>query len=247
MQCLVLAGGLGNRMRPETARVPKVLLEVGGRPFIEWQLGWLAGQGVTDVVLSVGHLGQMVRSAVADGARFGLSVRYADEGNDLRGTGGAVRLAADLSLLDERFFVLYGDSYLSVDLGAVEEAYVRGDNPALMTVFLNDDRFDTSNVVFADDQVVRYKKSASIPDPQMRYIDYGLSLLSRAVVTEMIPPDVVADLSTLYGVLADEGRLGGYLVSERFYEVGSPQGRAELEAHLGESRAWPGAGTGGSP
>src|SRR5580698_4019540 len=110
MQCLILAGGLATRMRPLTETIPKALIPAEGRPFIDHQLGWLASHGVTDVVLSVGYLGGALRDHVGDGAAFGLRVRVVDEGRELRGTAGAVRLALDEGALDERFLLTYGDS-----------------------------------------------------------------------------------------------------------------------------------------
>lgn len=232
MQCVVLAGGLGTRMRPATARVPKAMLAVAGRPFCDWQLEWLAGQGVTDVVLSTGHLGSQLREHVGDGRRFGLGVRYAEEGERLRGTGGALRLASDLGLLADDFFVLYGDSYLSVDLGAVARAHAAAPEPALMTVYDNAGRLDASNAVVAGDRVVRYQKGLADPPAGMHFIDYGLGVLARRLVDELIPAGALADLATVYGTLAGRGQLAAYVVTERFYEVGSAAGLADLEAHL---------------
>src|SRR4051812_50216976 len=90
MQCVILAGGLATRMRPLTETIPKALIPVAGVPFIDHQLAWLAGHGVTEVVLSVGYRGDMLRDHVGDGARYGLAVRVVDEGSELRGTAGAV-------------------------------------------------------------------------------------------------------------------------------------------------------------
>ncbi|HTZ09626.1 MAG TPA: sugar phosphate nucleotidyltransferase, partial [Acidimicrobiales bacterium] len=156
MQCLVLAGGLGTRMLPVTEQVPKCLLEVAGRPFAHWQLEWLASEGVDRVVFSIGHLGQAVRREVGDGSRFGVRVDYVDEGPELRGTGGAVRLAVEGGGLDESFFVLYGDSYLTVDLGAVARTFARRGAEALMTVFRNRGRWERSNAVFDGTMVTLY-------------------------------------------------------------------------------------------
>ena len=119
MQCVILAGGLGTRMRPITEQIPKVLLPVGGRPFADHQLGWLAAGGVDEIVLCVGHLGDRVRAYVGDGDRWGLKVKYSVEDEELRGTAGALRLADDAGLLAEQFLTIYGDSYLDVEIAAV--------------------------------------------------------------------------------------------------------------------------------
>src|SRR6187399_1289937 len=114
MQCVILAGGLGTRIRDRSGGLPKSLIPVLGKPFVFYQLEWLKRQKVERVVLSVGHRGDLIADVVGDGSNFGLSIAYADEGRDLRGTGGALRFIADQGLLDPGFFVLYGDSYLPI-------------------------------------------------------------------------------------------------------------------------------------
>jgi NDP-sugar pyrophosphorylase family protein len=232
MQCLILAGGLGTRMKPKTERLPKALIAVRGRPFAEWQLQWLKGQRIERVVFAVGHQGDQIRDALGDGRRFGLEIAYSDEGERLMGTAGAIRVALDAGLLDDRFLVLYGDSYLTVDLGAVWEAAARLGTP-LMTVFKNDGRWDLSNAAFAGGRVARYEKGVADPAAAgLDYIDYGLAVLSNEMIEAEVPRGRPHDLAALYGPLAAAGRLRGFEVRTRFYEVGSPAGLAELEAHL---------------
>jgi NDP-sugar pyrophosphorylase family protein len=229
MQCVILAGGLGTRMRPATDRIPKVLLPVAGQPFAHHQLTLLREGGVTDVVYCIGHLGEMVRDFVGDGSRFGLGVRYVDEGADLRGTGGALRLAADAGVLSDHFLVLYGDSYLPIDLRTIDAAFERAPEPALMTVFHNRDRWVPSNVVFDGRRVEVYDKRRTAPG--MEWVDYGISVLTRELVMEMTAASVV-DLADVFHELAREGRLAGHEIHERFYEIGSPAGLSEVEGIL---------------
>lgn len=231
-QCVILAGGLGTRMWPEAKTVPKTLLRVGGRPFASWQLDWLAASTIDDVVYCIGHQGGLIRDHIGDGSRWGLNVSYVDEGDTLRGTAGALRLAFDSDALDEEFLVLYGDSWLQVDPGKVLRTARAASQPALMTAFRNDDRWDQSNVVLDGDRVTRYEKGLSPPPEQMRWIDYGLLALRRSLVADRIAPGQISDLAPLLGDLADEGALAGYEVADRFYEIGSPQGRAELDVLL---------------
>src|SRR3954465_7865639 len=181
MQCVILAGGLGTRMWPVAQTVPKTLLPVAGRPFADWQLGWLSDAGVTSGVYCVGYLGEQVRDHVGDGAGHGVEVRYVDEGRELRGTAGALRLAHDQGVLDDRFLVLYGDSWLQVDPTEVYAAAERSGLPALMTVYENDAELHSRNVVYADGRVLRYEKGLDLRPPEMRWIDYGLSVLERAL------------------------------------------------------------------
>lgn len=230
MECVVLAGGLGTRMWPTTEAIPKALIPVAGRPFVDWQLRWLAAQGVTRVVLSIGHHGGLLRDHVDDGARFGLRVEYVDEGSQLRGTGGALRLALDEGMLRDSFLVLYGDTYLSVSLRQVWSAFRAEGRPALMTVLRNESRWDLSNAEYEAGRVVLYDKSQAGAE-RFRYIDYGLMVLTSDVVSE-IPEANTYDLAELLRRLSLDGRLSGFEVSERFYEIGSPGGLADLEEHL---------------
>jgi NDP-sugar pyrophosphorylase family protein len=232
MQCVILAGGIGSRMWPETRTVPKTLLPVNGKPFADLQLRWLADAGIASVVYCIGYLGEDVREYVGDGSRWGLDVSYVDEGATLRGTAGALRLAWEQERLAEDFLVLYGDSWLRVDPADVLHVLRGRPEPALMTVFENSGRWDTSNVIFENGRVVRYAKNLDPRPPRMLWIDYGLSGFRRDVIGDRVEPDRVADLAPLLTSLADEGLLAGYEVAERFYEIGSVEGRRELEEFL---------------
>ena len=230
MQCAILAGGLGTRLRPITKTIPKALVPVAGEPFAYYQLRLLAARGVLDVVYCIGFGGELIREAVGDGGGFGLSVAYVDEGSELRGTAGALRLAFDEGVLDETFAVLYGDSYLPIELSPVWRAFADAGLPALMTVLRNENRWDTSNVRYADGRVLLYEKGGTGAD----FIDYGLSVLTRSVIEERVPPQATLDLAAIYRDLSIEDRLAGHEVHERFYEVGSPEGIAALESYLRE-------------
>jgi MurNAc alpha-1-phosphate uridylyltransferase len=234
VQCVILAGGLGTRLGPLARDIPKALVPVAGRPFADHQLRRLVDGGVTDVVYCIGHMGDLVRSFAGDGGAWGLSIRYVDEGEELRGTGGALRLAFDDEVLEPAFAVIYGDSYLPIDVAEVWRDFERRRPDVLLTVFRNEGRFDRSNAVVEGGQVTRFDKQE--PDPEgagMAYIDYGLSIVDRDAVVPEIPAGKVIDLADTYRRLSSEGRIAAHEVSERFYEVGSAAGLAELGAVLG--------------
>jgi MurNAc alpha-1-phosphate uridylyltransferase len=223
----ILAGGLATRLGPLTDTVPKALLPVAGRPFIHWQLALLAQQGVTQVVLCAGHLGEQIQAAVGDGSGFDMTLRYSFDGAALLGTGGALKRA--LPMLGAAFFVLYGDSYLRCSFSAVQTAYEASAAPALMTVFCNEDRWEQSNVLFRDGRVLEYAKRS--PRPGMRHIDYGLSVLS-AQALQRSPANAAFDLADLYHDLATRGELAAMGVDERYYEIGSLAGIEATEHYL---------------
>jgi NDP-sugar pyrophosphorylase family protein len=236
-QCLVLAGGLGTRMRPSTETIPKSMLMAAGKPFVHYQLDWLASEGVTDVVYSIGYRGRAIRDYVGDGSRWGLRTVFVDEGERLLGTAGALRLAFDQGVLDPTFAVLYGDSYLSVSLNAMWQRFEASNQPALMTVLRNEGRWDRSNVIYSDGQVLLYDKHAADPlPPAMQFIDYGILILSRDLI-EQIPPALRSDMAPLLNRLSLEGRLAGFEATERFYEIGSPQGLEDFEQYIRSTRA----------
>jgi NDP-sugar pyrophosphorylase family protein len=221
----ILAGGLATRLRPITETIPKALIDVGGRPFATRQLDWLRAEGVTDVKFLVGHYGEMIQETIGDGRDWGMRVEYLFDGDRLLGTGGALRRA--LPVLGDAFFVMYGDSYLQCDLAAIQRSFEESGRAALMTVFRNDNRWDKSNVEFAKGEIVRYDKREQ--SPAMHHIDYGLGILTgRALST--YPPDEAFDLATVYRDLLRDGRLAAFEVTNRFYEIGSPEGLAETRS-----------------
>lgn len=223
----ILAGGLATRLRPITETIPKALVDVAGKPFIVRQLSYLREQGVSHVVLCIGYLGDMVREVVGSGESFGLEVSYSEDGPNLLGTGGA--LAKAIPLLGDDFFVLYGDSFLPLDFSAVQEAYEKSKQPALMTILKNQNQWDKSNVLFLDGRLLEYNKRE--PRAEMTYIDYGLGVVSASVLKQRSVGQLF-DLADVYQDLSLQGQLVGLEVHERFYEVGSHTGLKETEDYF---------------
>lgn len=223
----ILAGGLATRLKPVTEKIPKALISVAGEPFIAHQLRLLRDNGAAQIVLCVGYLGEQIQDVIGDGHTFGLDVHYSFDGPVLLGTAGALKQAQPL--LGEAFLVLYGDSYLPCDYRGIQAAFDASKRQALMTVYENNGRWDTSNVEFVDGRIVAYDKRDRTP--KMGYIDYGLGAFRRNAF-ESVPAGQPYDLVLLYQRLLQEGQLYGHEVRERFYEVGSFQGIADLEEHL---------------
>jgi N-acetyl-alpha-D-muramate 1-phosphate uridylyltransferase len=223
----ILAGGLATRLRPVTETIPKALVDVAGRPFVDHQLDLLRRHGMRRIVLCLGYRGEQVEAHLGGGASRGLELRYSYDGPRLLGTGGALKQAAPL--LGDVFWVLYGDSYMDIDYGAVLDDFLSRDALGLMTVLRNQDRWDRSNVVFRDGTLVRYDKRQRTPD--MSHIDYGVALL-RAEALDHIPPGAPYDLADLYHALVEERRMVGHEVTRRFYEIGTPEGLEETRVHL---------------
>jgi MurNAc alpha-1-phosphate uridylyltransferase len=227
----ILAGGLATRLRPLTEMIPKALIEIRGRPFVDWQLRLLSRSGVDKVVFCVAYKSEMIREFVGNGSRYGIKVTYSEDGPSQLGTGGAIRKA--IPFLDHEFMTLYGDSYLPIDYQAVERAFFSAQKLALMTVYHNEGSLDASNVIFTHGDLQKYAKHDG--DPKMAHIDYGLSVFNRSVF-EAYPSGSYSDLSDICSRLAGEGSLAGYEVHERFYEIGSLKGIEDFSEYIERNR-----------
>ena len=223
----ILAGGLATRLQPVTENTPKALLSVAGQPFLAHQLRLLRAAGIRRVVLCVGYRGEMIEQHFLDGRGIGLELSYSLDGPELLGTGGAIKKA--LPLLGKQFLVLYGDSYLPIDYAAAARAFLARGKLGLMTVFRNEGRWDASNVWFAEGEIKSYRKQHQTPE--MHYIDYGLGLFDATAFTGW-PANNAFDLADVYQELVAKNELAGHEVRQRFYEIGSPEGLAELDAML---------------
>jgi NDP-sugar pyrophosphorylase family protein len=216
---IILAGGLATRLRPITEKIPKALVEVNGRPFLDYQMRLLAANGVRRAVLSVAYRGEMIEEYLGDGGRYGIEVSYSYDGPTYLGTAGAIRKA--LGELGDSFFTLYGDSYLTAPFGDVERTFVASGKAALMTVYRNEGLFDTSNVEFDGGEIRVYDKKNRTA--AMRHIDYGLGVF-RASLFAGLAEGEAADLAGVYQDALRRGELAAYEVGERFYEVGTVAG-----------------------
>lgn len=233
MQIVVLAGGLATRMRPETEQVPKSLLHVQGRPFIDWQLDRFAASGARSVVMCVGYLGEQIETHVKRALDRGLVVGYSYDGAELVGTGGALRRA--FARLEDEFVLTYGDSYLPFDYAApLQDLRAHPDAVATMSVYRNRGELGQSNVALDGDWVAKYEKG--VADPALDCIDYGAIALRRSAL-DGIEDGAVWGIEALFRKLARKRQLRAFLAPERFYEVGSPEGKRDLERHLASQPA----------
>ena len=189
MQAVILAGGLGTRLRPVTETIPKPMVTVAGVPYLEHQLRLLAEQKIQDVLLLTGYLGEQIEEYFGDGASLGLRLFYSRELSPM-GTGGAIRDAREK--LHDAFLVIYGDSYLPIQYGEAFDRLAATGADGLLVVY--DNRLgDTSvkNNVDVDDQqyVIRYEKDS--PDP-LHYVEAGVLAFRRSVLDLMPASGVVS-------------------------------------------------------
>ncbi|OGT36688.1 MAG: nucleotidyl transferase [Gammaproteobacteria bacterium RIFCSPHIGHO2_12_FULL_38_14] len=228
---VILAGGMGTRVAKVANGLPKALIPIAGEPFIAHQLRLLRQHQFEHVVLCTGYGGDALQAFVGDGSQFGLSVSYAQDGKTLRGTGGA--LCAALPALPEYFFVMYGDSYLRCNYAAIQNTYETSGKLGLMTIYKNNNQFDSSNVEYDGGKIICYSKKNKTA--AMRYIDYGLNIFSKAAFASLARAQgnlLSFDLSLLHEYLVKTNELAAFEVTERFYEIGSVAGLTEFKQEL---------------
>lgn len=227
MQIAILAGGLATRLQPLTGKIPKSMIMFEGKPFLQYQLEFLEKGGVTNIVLCVGYLSEQIETYFGDGKRFGVNIKYSKEDERLLGTAGALKNAEEL--LEDVFFVMYGDSYLFLNFKEIMGHFQKFNKSALMVVYKNYDKYDKSNAVVEDGMVKKYDKKHKTKD--MVYIDYGVSILRKKVL-DMIQRNEVYSLEDLFPALINQNEMLAFETRERFFEIGSYRGLEEFKKYV---------------
>jgi NDP-sugar pyrophosphorylase family protein len=230
MQAVILAGGLGTRLRPLTMSVPKPMVPVHDRPFLEYELNLLARNGIADAVLCVGYLGEQVLQYFGNGHAVGIKLQYSWDGDELLGPIGALKNAE--SLVEDYFFVLYGDAYLRLDYRTFMGAMVSAHRLGAMAVLHNRQEYGHSDLLVEDGLVKEYDKRRSRSD--LEWVNFGVSALRREAL-QLVEPHRFCDEETFYGQLIAQQQLTAFETKDRFYEIGSPSGLEQFEQFIAPS------------
>ncbi len=223
MQAAILVGGLGTRLGRLTQEVPKPMVMVRGRPFLEHEISLLKRSGITDFVLCVGYLGEKVEEHFGDGSRWGVRVSYSWDGPRLLGPAGALKRAEPL--LQEFFFVTYGDAYLRADYRGLMRTLVDSGRLGVMAVYQNRNKYGRSDVAVRGESIVRYDKRGG---EGLDWVNFGVSALSRRALA-LIPAGRECGEEEFYGQLIERDELLAFPVPDRFYEIGTPASLKEFE------------------
>jgi NDP-sugar pyrophosphorylase family protein len=233
-QIVIFAGGLAKRLGSLTEKVPKSMLEVAGKPFIQHQVELLKSKGIKEILILTGHLAEQIEQFCGDGSAYGVEIKYSREPEPL-GTSGALKFAEQH--LKPRFLIMYGDAYLPFDYGLLWDRMRRSVRKAVMCIYKNENKFGRSNVVF-DLPVVAFfdatpqsepssRASQLKPHQKLEYIDYGISAVRREVI-EALPSGHKGSMNDVFAELASKRQLDGLEIKERFYEIGSNEGLEEF-------------------
>ena len=172
-------------------------------------------------------MGEKIREFVGDGSAWGLRVTYSYDGDNLLGTGGSVKNA--LPLLEDKFFVLYGDSYLPINYLEVQNAYLASKKRCLITIVKNYNQQHQNNVVYEAGCILEYNKYEQRDN--MNYLEYGLGVM-QASVFDKYPLGKTFDLADVYNKLSLDSDLDSYEIFDNYYEIGSEQGISEINKYL---------------
>lgn len=222
---VILAGGIGSRLGKLTKKIPKALIKVNGKPFIYYQLKLLSKQGIKEVILCTGHLGDQIKKFVGNGKKFNLSIKYSHE-KKLLGTGGAIKNA--FPFIKNNFFIMYGDTYLPINFKKIQDKYIKSKSKAMITIYKNKKNLDKSNVFFKKKNII-YNKNIYLK--KMAYIEYGLSIFNKNFFKYFCNKKKF-DLSDIFSILSKKKLLNYYIVKKRFYEIGSISGLKDSKNYL---------------
>lgn len=206
-------------MKPLTDTIPKPMIAIRGKPFLQYQLELFRKHGIREVILCVGYLQEAITGYFGDGSAFGLQIAYSIE-DGFRGTGGALQLAE--RLLPESFIVAYGDSYLPIDYTALAHFWLSCEAMGLVVCYDNDPRIAENNVsIDADGRIREYNKRRT--SAGMNYVEAGVMILKKDVL-KMIPAGGNSSLEEdIFPALIERGELLGYPTSERYFDIGTPE------------------------
>ena len=219
---IILCGGLATRLGDLAKTIPKSMIHIEGKPFLEHQIENLKNHSIKDIVLCVGHLSEKIEDHFGNGSKFGVNIQYSYDGDKTLGPIGAVKNAE--SLLEDEFFIMYGDSYLTVDFQKAFSFFTQNNKLGLMVVYKNNDKYDKSNIIIKDNMVVGYGEKDAV------YIDYGTSILRKKALN-IVPKNTFFTTGELFSKLIEQQELLSFEAEERFYHIGNPDALEEFRTY----------------
>ncbi|MBI4370194.1 MAG: NTP transferase domain-containing protein [Elusimicrobia bacterium] len=230
LQVLILAGGLGTRLRPATLNTPKPMIKVIDKPYLEHQILLLRQNGASRFLMLTGYLGRQISDYFGDGRKWDVHIQYSQEPEPL-GTAGAIQMAS--SLLENIFLLLNGDSYLPINYRDFLDRYLETNFTGMLSIY--DNKIQETNVpgnVVLDNsgRIVEYRRSGH--DNGTTFIDAGASLWKKQLLSFFPKKSPLSLEQDIFPSLIKQGRLGSYPINERFYDMGTPDRLQEFTQFL---------------
>ncbi len=230
MKAMILAAGVGSRLRPLTDTIPKPMLPIDGEPLLAHTLRWLHSYGVYEVALNLYHLPHVVQQGLGDGSRWGMRLHYAVE-HELLGTAGAVKQFE--ALWDEPFLVVYGDLLLDLDLDALRKQHDA--THAAMTIALKQTDTPQSQGMIERDaagRIMRFVEKPSEWHADQRTANAGVYIVDPRLLAR-IPTGRASDWGhdIIPAMLADGERVYGAIVDGTVIDIGTPAVYEQVVQH----------------
>jgi len=218
MQTVILAGGLGTRLRPLTHQIPKVMVLIKGKPFLEYILELLKRNNLKKIVLCVGYLGEKIENYFGNGKKWGMDIKYSfEKEKGLLGTGGALKNAEPL--LENEFIVLYGDTFLNINYQDLISYFYKQDKLGIMAAFTNQPKTMLNNIeVNNKNEIINYDKKK---EEKANCVDAGV-LVFRKDILNLFPAKEKFSLEEeVYPALIQKREFITYPTSQKFYDIGT--------------------------
>jgi NDP-sugar pyrophosphorylase family protein len=226
MQAVILAGGKGTRLAPLTYSVPKPMVSVCGKPFLQHLLELLKSWNLTDVLILACYLGQQMENYFGDGIPFGMNIRYSYEKEPL-GTGGALRNAQDM--LDETFLLFNGDTFLPINYNLLITRFEQSGRIAMVVAYGGPEQIAPNNLKVRNGRVVACNKDYG---DSMTHLDAGVVAMKKEVLKLIAPEGVCSLEKEVLPGLIKAGELVAFETQQRFYDMGSFEGLSTIEKVL---------------
>lgn len=215
-QAVILAGGLGTRLKPFTDHDPKPMFPIEGKPFIEHLILQVKEFGITEVLILLGYLPQKVMDYLGNGTRYGLKIRYDVTPVEYE-TGLRIRSAQDK--LDHEFLLMYCDNYCPIDFKGLYEAYIKNNAFIQITAYSNRDGYTKSNLLMDQNGLVSLYDKKRIT-PGLQGVDIGYAIVNKKAL-ELMPDANLNFEATVYPSLVNMKKLYATVTEHRYYSIGS--------------------------
>ena len=222
MQIVIPCGGQATRLGSIAENIPKSLVEINGRAFIEYQFDLIHKYKFDEIILCIDHFGEQIKAYVGTETSKGITVRYSID--DHLDVIGAVKTAE--KWLQNHFFLMYGDSYLPfLDFNKMYQKYIQQNKLAMMAVWKNENTIDASNIKIENGAVT------SVGDNDSDFIDYGTTILNKKIL-ESVPYQQKYSTKKLWQRLVEQNQLAAYIAPDRFYHIGTPEALKDTRRYI---------------
>jgi len=217
MQIIILSGGFGTRLYPLTKNLPKALIQINGKPFIEYQLDYLIKKGFKKFHLCLGFKSNLIVDFISKNQKFNQITTFSEDGEKALGTGGSI--IKSYNYLDDIFCITYGDTLLPINYKKPISFFNKNNFDMVMTIYKNNKITDKYNILYKKNLIKKYDKGNKINN--LNCIDYGFLITKKEVFKKKYSKGMKVDLVEIINKLIIEQKVAGYEVKKPFYEIGN--------------------------